>query len=334
MMSAEDRRRIDAPAPSLPSRKGLPPFDALRAFDAIARLGGVRRAAQYLCRDHGVISRHLRTVEEWTGTKLIARTAAGTVLTEDGKRYHKQIMSAIDTISNATIDLMKRGDSRRLHIHCMPAFALHWISGRLGDFEQANPGFDIEVRPMDRSPDFLTHHADVDLRIVAMYGGGTYEVPAECRSMEIARAPVIAVASREYLARNPKIREPRDILGHQLLHEDNLIRWRNWLASHEVHTDVELSGPRLWQAQLTLEAARHGRGIALINHLVVAEELQELRLVDIGAGLPSFQPPAMGMLQFVARAERWDALPIRSFREWLTSTIAKDHPELTPPSSG
>lgn len=333
MMSAEDRRRIDVPAPSLPSRKGLPPFDALRAFDAIARLGGVRRAAQYLCRDHGVISRHLRTVEEWTGTKLIARTAGGTVLTEDGMRYHKQIMSAIDTISNATIDLMKRGDSRRLHIHCMPAFALHWISGRLGDFEQANPGLDIEMRPMDRSPDFLTHHADVDLRIVAMYGG-TYEVPAECRSMEIARAPVIAVASREYLARNPKIREPRDILGHQLLHEDNLIRWRNWLASHEVHTDMELSGPRLWQAQLTLEAARHGRGIALINYLVVAEELHELRLVDIGAGLPSFQPPAMGMLQFVARAERWDAMPIRSFRQWLTSTIAKDHPELTPPATG
>lgn len=332
MMSAEDRRRIEPAVPALPSRKGLPPFDALRAFDAIARLGGVRRAAQYLCRDHGVISRHLRTIEEWTGTKLIARTTNGTVLTEDGVRYHKQISAAIDAISNATIDLMKRGDSRRLHIHCMPAFALHWISGRLGDFELANPGFDIEVRPMDRSPDFLTHHADVDLRIVAMYGAA-YEIPAECKAVEIARAPVIAVASREYLARNPKIREPNDILGHQLLHEDNLIRWRNWLAHHGVHTDMELSGPRLWQAQLTLEAARHGRGIALINYLVVAEELKENRLVNICAEHDSFQPPAMGILQFVARAERWDALPIRSFRNWLTSTIVKDHPELKAPDA-
>ncbi len=94
---------------------------------------------------------------------------------------------------------------------------------------------------------------------------------------------------------------------------------------------MELSGPRLWQAQLTLEAARHGRGIALINYLVVAEELKENRLVNICAEHASFQPPAMGILQFVARAERWDALPIRSFRNWLTSTIVKDHPELKAP---
>lgn len=330
-MFAEDRRHTDPSSSPLPPRKGLPPFDALRAFDAIARLGGVRRAAQYLCRDHGVISRHLRTIEEWTGTKLIARTAGGTVLTEEGVRYHRQIMGAIDAIANATVDLMKRGDSRRLHIHCMPAFALHWFSGRLGDFEQANPGFDIEVRPMDRSPDFLTHHADIDIRIVAAYSG-PFEVPSECRSVEIARAPVIAVASRDYLARHPSIRQPRDILAHQLLHEDNFVRWRNWLASHDVHTDMELTGPRLWQAQLTLEAARHGRGIALINYLVVAEELKEQRLIEIGRGLPSFAPPAMGILQFVARADRWDALPIRSFRHWLDSTIARDHPELLPPA--
>jgi DNA-binding transcriptional LysR family regulator len=142
------------------------------------------------------------------------------------------------------------------------------------------------------------------------------------------------VASREYLARNARIREPKDILGHQLLHEDNLIRWRNWLASHGVHPDEELSGPRLWQAQLALEAARHGRGVALINYLVVAEELKQRQLVDIGAGLDSFEPPAMGILQFVARSERWDALPIRSFRDWLTTTIAKDHPELKVPDAG
>ncbi|WP_155895829.1 hypothetical protein [Kordiimonas gwangyangensis] len=33
-------------SPHLPSRKALPPFEALRAFDAVARLGGIRKAAQ------------------------------------------------------------------------------------------------------------------------------------------------------------------------------------------------------------------------------------------------------------------------------------------------
>jgi LysR family glycine cleavage system transcriptional activator len=103
----------DTPALSgdaqLLSRRALPPFETLRAFDAIARLGGVRKAAQYLCRDHAVVSRHLRAIEDWTGTKLIQRTPAGSVLTEDGLRYHRDIASALDLIARATVDLIKRG---------------------------------------------------------------------------------------------------------------------------------------------------------------------------------------------------------------------------------
>jgi len=91
------------------SRRALPPFETLRAFDAIARLGGVRKAAQYLCRDHAVVSRHLRAIEDWTGTKLIQRTPAGSVLTEDGVRYHRDIASALELIARATVDLIKRG---------------------------------------------------------------------------------------------------------------------------------------------------------------------------------------------------------------------------------
>jgi LysR family glycine cleavage system transcriptional activator len=91
------------------SRRALPPFETLRAFDAIARFGGVRKAAQYLRRDHGVVSRHLRAIEDWTGTKLIQRTAAGSVLTEEGMRYHRDIASALEIIARATVDLIKRG---------------------------------------------------------------------------------------------------------------------------------------------------------------------------------------------------------------------------------
>lgn len=90
------------------SRRALPPFETLRAFDAIARFGGVRKAAQYLRRDHGVVSRHLRTIEDWTGAKLIQRSASGSVLTEDGVRYHRDIASALEIIARATVDLIKR----------------------------------------------------------------------------------------------------------------------------------------------------------------------------------------------------------------------------------
>ena len=112
----DELSRAKVPSAQLASRRALPPFETLRAFDAVARLGGVRKAAQYLCRDHAVVSRHLRAIEEWTGTQLIQRTAVGSVLTEDGTRYHRDIASALDIIARATIDLIKRGDNRGLDI--------------------------------------------------------------------------------------------------------------------------------------------------------------------------------------------------------------------------
>lgn len=326
-MIAEETLRSRMPSSQLPSRKALPPFEALRAFDAIARLGGVRKAAQYLCRDHAVVSRHLRAIEDWIGAKLIVRTPAGAILTEEGARYHREIAAAMDMIANATIDVMKRGDNRCLHIRCMPGFALHWLAGRLGDFERANPGTDVELRPADRSSEFLVQDTDIEIRLIPAYGP-PIDVPAALRSVKVARPTIIAVASSEYLATAPAVEKPADLLKHVLLHEENFDRWRNWLGTHGVHDDVELSGPRLWQGHLTLDAARYGRGVALTNSLIAVDDLAAGRLVEVGKGLETFLPYAMGHYLFVARSDRWDASLIRRFRHWLISTIATEHPEL------
>ena len=312
-----------------PTRKSLPPFEALRAFDAVARLGGVRKAAQNLCRDHAVVSRHLRAIEAWTGAMLIKRTAAGIVLTDDGVRYHKRIAPALDAIAQATLDLMRRGQSHRLQIRCIPGFALHWLSSRIGDFENLNSGIDIELRPADRGAVFSTLDCDVDIRFVPAYGP-TQEHAPDLRSVKVACAPIIAVASRGYLTQAPAVRKPADLLGHQLLHEDNFDRWGNWLAAHGVYDDVYLTGPRLWHSQLTMDAARHGRGIALTNHLVAADDLASGRLTEVGKDNPAFQPYVTGDYLFIAPLDRWEAILISRFRDWLRESIAKELPHLRP----
>ncbi|MBL8268472.1 LysR family transcriptional regulator, partial [Steroidobacter sp.] len=233
-----------APA-SPPPRKALPPFESLRAFDAVARFGGVRRAAEYLNRDHAVVSRHLRTIEEWTGTKLMERTPSGASLTEDGARYHRQIANALESIANATLGVMRKGNKRRLCIRCTPELALNWLSSRLADFERDNADIDVEVCPADRSFDAPAHYADVEFRFVTDYGDPAAKRPGY-KVLDIARARVISVASRDYLARVMQIRQPRDLLAHQLLREENYDRWRSWFAAHGVAEDLELSGPRLW----------------------------------------------------------------------------------------
>jgi LysR family glycine cleavage system transcriptional activator len=317
-----------APQASMPpSRKSLPPFEALRAFDVVARLGGVRKAAQALSRDHAVVSRHLRAIEAWTGATLIERTAAGVVLTAEGRQYHQQIAAAMDMIAHATLDLMKRGDYRRLQIRCIPGFALYWLSRRLGEFEQRHPAVDIELRPADRTADFSSHETDVDIRFIPVYQSPG-ELSPELRSIDLISSAVIAVASRGYLSEAPLIKEPRNLLNHKLLHEENFNRWSNWLAAHGVHDDVDLTGPLLWQGHLTLDAARYGRGIALTNHLIAADDLEKGRLIEVGRGNASFQPYSHAIYRLISRADRWDAPLIRSFRQWLLADLEKELPRL------
>ncbi len=306
-----------------PSRKTIPPFEALRAFDAVARLGGVRQAARSLGRDHAVISRHLKTLEQWTGAKLVERTARGVVLTEDARRYHKDIASAMDAIAASTIDLMRRGYHNHLNIACSPGFALHWMSRRVGMFEKLHPDVDIELRSMDRNAMTGLNESDIEIRFVPAYRVAV-KVPAEMKAQEVASVAVMAVASPEYLAQAGPIETPRDLIHQRMLHEMDFDSWAHWLAAHGVYDELDLTGPRLWQGHLTLDAALHGRGVALVNALVGQAFFKSGQLVEIGRGNPAFQPYTEGKYLIIGRADRWETPLIRRYRRWLIDELNKE----------
>lgn len=308
----------------LPTRKSIPPFEALRAFDAVARLGGIRKAAQALARDHAVVSRHLRTIEDWVGTALIERTVAGTVLTEAGQEYHRHIGRAIDGIAHATMDLIKRGQDNSLQVWCMPGFALHWLVGHMQAFEEAFPGIDIELRSSHEAPDLVRQEADVDIRLVPV--GEPPSLPGSgIRAIELASPPFIPVASPDYLAAAAPVNRPCDLLEHELLHEEDFDTWRVWLTAHQIEAG-ELSGPRLWDGHMTLAAARQGRGISITNPLVAADDLASGGLVEVGRGSPHFKPMTPWTYWFFARADRWENLPIVHFRHWLFNAVSRELP--------
>ncbi|MFT4075766.1 MAG: LysR substrate-binding domain-containing protein [Asticcacaulis sp.] len=317
-----DRSAVDAGTTgySPPSRTTIPPFEALRAFDAMARLGGIRNAARNLGRDHAVISRHLKTLEQWTGAKLIERTPTGVVLTEDGLRYHKQIATAMDAIAASTVDLMRSGLHNHLYVSCSPGFALHWMSRRIGIFEKLNPDVEIELRPSDHGQDTRFFEADVEIRFIPCYRP---QAPSAVgvRWQEIITVPIVAVASPEYLDDKPPIVCPSDLIGHRLLHEHDFNGWAQWLVAHGVYDDFDLTGTRLWQGHLTLDAALCGRGIALMNYLVADNFIKSGQLVEIGKGCPQFQTPTEGKYFIFTRSDRWDQPLIRRYRRWLVDNL-------------
>ncbi len=242
------------------ARKGVPPFAALRAFEAVGRFSGIRRAAQALQIDHAVVSRHLRALEEWAGVRLINRLQGGSLLTEEGLRYHARIATALAEILDATQELMHERGKHALSIWCAPGFASEWLMPRLGSFQSANPDINLELHPTGSSPDFTRYEADADIHFA--YGPRRSDGIAQAvRRVELVRPPWLAVASPARAALLSSIRVPADLMRAPLLHEEDDGDWREWFTAHDVAlSSSTLPGPRLWQAHLTLEcgASRSG----------------------------------------------------------------------------
>lgn len=296
--------------------KSLPPFATMRAFEAVGRLCGVRRAAQALKLDHAVVSRHVRTLEEWAGVRLIHRVDGKTVLTEEGARYHARISTALAELNDASNELLLRNDESSLSICCVPGFAFEWLIPRLSAFQAANPGIKIELHPTDQGPDFSRYEANVDIRYMHGAQPSTRACTSGVRSFEIARPPVYAVASPELAARLSYVSSPASLLNAPLLHEENESQWYAWFGEHGVDTShVALSGPRLWHAHMTLQAARRGQGVALANPFLLGDDLSVGRLVRLPADCE--RDATLGSYVFVARADQWQTPAVVRFRLWL-----------------
>ena len=79
-----------------PPRPKGPPLNALRAFEAAARLGGFALAAEELSVTPGAVSQHIRALEDWAGVALFERRAQGVRLTPEGAALAPRFARAFD----------------------------------------------------------------------------------------------------------------------------------------------------------------------------------------------------------------------------------------------
>lgn len=237
-------------------------------------------------------------------------------------KYHSRIATAFAEIFDATNELIQDRSTRTLSIWCVPGFASEWLMPRLGQFEHLNTDIDLELHPTCATPDFGRYEADIqiDFRYGVRQPDG---VAHGVRRFEIDSPPWIPVASPARVAVLGEVRSPADLLRAPLLHEENDSDWRTWFKEHGVAADAPLAGPRLWQAHLTLDAARCGQGVALTNRFLLGDDREQNRLVVLALQANRRRPVVLGSYVFAARADRWQTRAIARFRNWLRVSTAE-----------
>ena len=288
----------------------LPSLNALKAFEAAARLQSFTDAAGELFVTHAAISRHIRELEEWLGTELFTRTGRGVVSTSAGERFGGQLTPLFDAMAEATREAAAQGLVRRLNVSIEPAIASRWLVPRLGRFNDLHPDIELNIDPTSRLIDFRTGEADLGVR----YGQGAWE---DTEAVKLSDVEIFPVCSPKLIAGAAAPLVPADLADYKLLHEERKQWWADWLGAAGV-TGVEDWRGATFQNHLAIEAAEAGQGFALGDQILCTDALFEGWL----ARPFNFDMKDHGSYWIVRAKGSKETAPARSFREWMMSEMA------------
>ncbi|WP_291664910.1 MULTISPECIES: LysR family transcriptional regulator [unclassified Bosea (in: a-proteobacteria)] len=257
------------PLPVKPPRPRLPPLNALRAFEAAARLGSFVKAADELGVTAGAVTQHIRQLEATLGVPLFRRMPQGVALTDAAREALPKLTRGFDLLGQAVQALRDSEPHRPLAIAALPCIAQLWLSPRLGRLQQAFPGLQISVSAMEEPPDPRRDSHDLSL----FYRDAAAE-PSALRIGPDAILPVCVPPLAERLV------SPADLAGQTLLH-DAVWRgdWARWLAIAAPGSRVDPArGPAFSLYSLALDAALSGAGVLMGRMSLIAPHLAAGRL--------------------------------------------------------
>ncbi|MDX3937059.1 LysR family transcriptional regulator [Stenotrophomonas sp.] len=253
----------------------LPPLNALRSFEAAARLGGVGRAADALHVTHGAISRQLRLLEDHLGVVLFQREGRGLRLTRAGEDLQAACEGAFEQIREAVGALKRQQRPDALVLGCSGSILARWMIPRLQALQTALPQLPLHWSAQDGS--FTTEQQGLDAVLLLAQPPW----PRGWQVRELAPERVGVVVSPEHpAAARLRHQPPSALLGEPLLHTASRPQaWPAWALSHGLEPAQLQLGSGFEHLYYLLEAAVAGLGVAIAPEPLVADELAAGRLL-------------------------------------------------------
>jgi LysR family glycine cleavage system transcriptional activator len=295
----------------------MPPLNALRAFEAVARHSSFARAAQELHVTKAAVAQQVRALEEDIGVRLVERNGRGLQLTESGAAGAGALAEGFALLAKAA-RAMREGEGRRfLVINSTPSFAATWLVGRIGKFKARHPETDvlIDANPTEDALD--SGAADALIR----WGAGEFLGLA---ATLLFKEDVFPVCAPRLVAGDDPLRSPEDLARHTLLHLDwnpahaSWPTWSDWLNAAGARHVEATHGVFFNNMAMTLRAAAQGQGVALTSFAIAADELAAGRLI---APFKTSVATPFGYY-FVCRPNEAGSPRIKALREFLTQEAA------------
>lgn len=288
----------------------LPPFAAVRAFEAAARHLSFAKAADELCLSPSAVSHQVHSLEEFLDTKLFERVGNRMVLTLTGEAYAGRLTTLLDTFETSTTNIRSSASST-IRVLCTPGFAARWLVPRLDRFV-APAALRLRVSVGAPSTDFQTNDADVVIGWADSPVSGAEVIPL----MQSGRYPVAAPSFVE----EHDIEGPADLARVTLMHDETMDQWAEWFAAAGVDPPSFPAGPEFPNCELATSGVEQGLGVSLAYDLMVRDTVRSGRLVRL------FDTVTMPFViySFVCQRSRSNEPLISAFREFVFDEVDKD----------
>ena len=178
---------------------------------AVTETGNFARAAEMLGLTPSGVSRAVARLETRVGVRLFNRNPREVTLTEEGRRFHTQVMPLLAGLEEAAADAAGTATvvSGRLRVSVDPWFARMVLAPKLQQFMARYPLLSVDLMTSNYREEMMTG-VDVAVR----FG------PPDSSSLiarKLLETSILTCAAPGYLAKHGEPATPHDLVHHELL---------------------------------------------------------------------------------------------------------------------
>jgi len=286
---------------------------SMTVFAKVATARSFSGAARELGISQATASKHVQTLEDWLGTRLLHRTTRRVSLTDAGESFFVQCSRILEDLEAARYSVRPQAPIRgSMRIVAPIAFGSTRLGSLLADFLRQHSELSLSVELSNRWVDVIEEGYDLAIRMGPIVGEGLV-------AFRLMPVNYVLCAAPGYLARHGTPTSPADLARHLCIVGTRApgTVWR--FTGPDGETEVAIFGRlQVTNPMLRRAAARAGAGVMRCTDYLVEDDIAAGRLVRL------LEQYSLGseVLYAVCPADRATTPKIRSLVSHLTLHLA------------
>jgi DNA-binding transcriptional LysR family regulator len=242
----------------------------IRVFINVVETGSFSAASERMGLSRAAASKYVSQLEAHLGGRLLNRTTRHVSTTESGRIYFQRCKEILNNLEEADglvsgLTAQPRGTLRAT---APTKLASRYVLPVIRDFRQSYPELNVELMCTERMVDLVDEGYDLAIRISNL-------ADSELIARRLSSCRHVLVASPDYLASSPPLREPGDLSRHASLLYAYLPGGLWPFAKDGKDYAIKVSPVvRSNNPDVLLEAAVSGMGVGLLPTFVTSDAIR------------------------------------------------------------